>query len=229
MTDLLNPLYLATVSTVDSKGKVKSAAELIASERDAEDKQGALVAAIVQSEGYEGAHQLTAFTKKRFGDPEECPKAKAMQEAWEANKAFIAEAYLSTAERNAIAAYAKKMRELREQYKEAYISELLKLDSALAAKRSASETAAGRLSSFMDKVRKALVKHDKGDADDSETRAKRSKLAIKASHVYAILSSENKGESIDCIAEEYDTLYEMLERWAKADKGAAAYFDKLQG
>lgn len=226
---IFNPLYLSTVSAVDAEGTVQSAADLIAAEREAENKQGSLVAAIVQSEGYEGAHQFTAFTKKRFGDPAESEAAMAMQLAWEANKAFVAEAYLSQAERDAIADYAKKMRELRQQYKEAYISELLKGDSSLAAKRSASELAAGRLSSFMDKVRKGLEKHDSADKDDSETRTKRSKLAIKASHVYAILSSENKGESIDCIAEEYDTLYEMLERWAKADKGAAVYLDKLGG
>lgn len=224
---IFNPLYLSTISAVDAEGEVKSAADLIAAERDAEDKQGALVAAIVQCEGYEGAHQLTAFSKKRFGDPAESEAAMAMQLAWEANKAFIAEAYLSQAERNAITDYAAKMREMRQQYKEAYISELLKFDSALAAKRSASEFAARRLSSFMDKVRKGLEKHDAADKDDSETRTKRSKLAIKASHVYAILSSESKGDAVDCTGEEFDTLYEMLERWAKADKGAAVYLNKL--
>ena len=226
---IFNPLYLSSVFAVDAEGEVKSAADLIAAERDAEDKQGSLVAAIVQCEGYEGAHQFTAFSKKRFGDPAESEAAMAMQLAWEANKDFVSKVYLTETERNAIIHYAEKMRELRQQYKEAYISELLKADSSLAAKRSASEFAARRLSSFMDKVRKGLEKHDAADKDDSETRTKRSKLAIKASHVYAILSSENKGESIDCIAEEYDTLYEMLERWAKADKGAAVYLDKLGG
>jgi len=81
----------------------------------------------------------------------------------------------------------------------------------------------------MSKVRGDLEKYDAGDAGESETRTKRSKLAIKASHVAAILSSENKSEAPDCTGEEYDVLYGMLERWAKADKGAAIYLSKLQG
>jgi len=228
MTDQLNPLYVANITAMVN-GEEQSAGQLIADNRKAEGIRATLVRAITECPAYEGAHQLTAFTKKRFGDPDECPKAKAMKEAWDANVGHFGEYYLTEGERHAIEEYTRKMAEMRQQYKDAYISEMLKFDSVLAGMKKEANDAQGKLSSFMDKVRKDLEKHDKSDADDSETRTKRSKLAIKASHVHAILASEVKGDSVDCTGDEYDTLFEMLERWAKADKDAATYLNKLQG
>jgi len=225
---ILNPLYVAHITAMVD-GEEQSAGQIIADNRKAEGIRETLVRAITECPAYEGAHQLTAFTKKRFGDPEECPDAKAMQDAWDANVVHFGEYYLTEGERHAIDEYTRKMKEMREMYKPAYISEMLKFDSVLAEMKKEANDAQGKLSSFMSKVRGDLEKYDAGDAGESETRTKRSKLAIKASHVAAILASENKGPSIDCIAEEYDTLYGMLERWAKADKGAAVYLSKLQG
>lgn len=224
---IFNPLYLSTVSAVDAEGAVQSAADLIAAERDAEDKQGALVAAIVQCKGYEGAHQLTAFSKKRFGDPAESAEAAVMQQAWEVNKAFIAETYLSTAERNAITHYADKMREMRQQYKEAYISELLKSDSALAAKRSASEFAARRLSSFMDKVRKGLEKHDQRDAPQEKKIEIKTPEAKDGRDLYNLINRENNRKEARWTGAQFDTVYGMLESLAAVDPTAKHFLNKL--
>ena len=224
---ILNPLYVARITTIVD-GEEQSTGQIIADNRKAEGIRATLVRAITECPAYEGAHQLTAFTIKRFGDPEECPDAKAMKEAWDANVGHFGDYYLSEGERHAIDEYTRKMKEMREMYKPAYISEMLKFDSVLTEMKKEANDAQGKLSSFMSKVRGDLEKHDKADAGESETRAKRSKLAIKASHVHAILSSEVKGNSIDCTGDEYDTLFGMLERWAKADKGAAVYLNKLQ-
>jgi len=225
---ILNPLYVARITAMVD-GEEQSTGQLIADNRKAEGIREKLVKAIVQCEAYEGAHQLTAFTIKRFGDPKDSPEAKAMQEAWDANVVHFGEYYLTEGERHAIAEYTRKMKEMRQMYKPEYISEMLKFDSVLAEMKKEANDAQGKLSSFMSKVRGDLEKYDAGDDGKSETRTKRSKLAIKAAHVAAILSSENKSEAPDCTGDEYDTLYGMLERWAKADKGAAVYLNKLQG
>ena len=225
---ILNPLYVAHITAMVD-GEEQSAGQIIADNRKAEGIRETLVRAITECPAYEGAHQLTAFTIKRFGDPKDSPEAAAMKEAWDANVMHFSEYYLTEDERHAIDEYTRKMREMRQQYKEAYISEMLKFDSALAEMKKEANDAQGKLSSFMTKVRGDLEKYDAGDDGKSETRTKRSKLAIKAAHVAAILSSENKSESPDCTGDEYDALFGMLERWAKADKGAAVYLSKLQG
>lgn len=223
---ILNPLYVARISAIVD-GEEQSSGQIIADNRKAEGIRETLVRAITECPAYEGAHQLTAFTKKRFGDPDDCPNAAAMQGAWVANVAHFGEYYLTEGERHAIDEYTRKMKEMREMYKPAYISEMLKFDSVLAEMKKEANDAQGKLSSFMSKVRGDLEKYDAGDAGESETRTKRSKLAIKAAHVAAILSSENKSAAPDCTGDEYDVLHEMLERWAKVDKGAAACLNKL--
>ena len=115
---ILNPLYVARITAMVD-GEEQSTGQLIADNRKAEGIREKLVKAIVQCEAYEGAHQLTAFTIKRFGDPEKCPDAKAMKEAWDANVEHFGGYYLTEGERHAIDEYTRKMKEMREMYKPA--------------------------------------------------------------------------------------------------------------
>lgn len=222
---ILNPLYLSTVSAIVN-GEEQSAGQIIADNRKAEGIRATLVRAITECPAYEGAHQLTAFSKKRFGDPAESAEAAAMKQAWDANVAYFAEYYLSEGERHAITHYADKMREMRQQYKDSYISELLKSDSALAAKRKESEDAAGKLSSFMNKVRVDLVKYDQRDAPQEKKVEVKTPEAKDARDLYNLISRENNRKDPRWTGAQYDALYGMLES-LKKDPTAKYFLDKL--
>lgn len=223
---IFNPLYIEGISTM--VGDVEqSAGQIIADNRKAEGIRATLVRAITECPAYEGAHQLTAFSIKRFGDPKESHEAATMQQAWNANVAYFAEYYLSQGERDAIKHYADEMHKMRQQYKESYISELLKSDEALAAKRSASETASGKLSSFMGKVRVDLVKYDQRDAPQEKKVEIKTPEAKDGRDLYNLINRENNRKDARWTGAQFDTLYGMLESLAAVDPTAKHFLNKL--
>lgn len=237
------PLYLAELS-VEHNGQAITMGQAIQTARAGEGIMAVILAMITSSPDYRSAEQLTAFTKKRFGDPETSPEAKAAYKAWEANKLVCAAHYLTDAERAFVADYDADSAKIKATYATPIVKGIFAGDltdnevTGLAIpahyvdmpKRKAKANAIkGSLSSFMDKLRKALADYDKAQsgAGEAEVKRKATDEEFHAKHAYAMLAKDQKAEAAKLTANERKVLKGILTRMGKADPEAAKLVTKL--
>ena len=237
------PLYLADLS-VEHEGKAITIGQAIQTARAGEGIMDLILAMVTSSPEYRSAAQLTAFTKKRFGDPESSPEAKAMFKAWEANKLLCSGYYLTEAERAFVAEYDKDAAKIKATYAKPIVDGIYKGDLtdnevkglgipehfvAMPKRKERANAIKGKLSSFMDKLRKALEAYDKARAGEgqTETKAKATDEEFHAKHAYAMLARDQKAEASKLTANEHKVLNALLARMGKADKEAAKLVTKL--
>jgi len=237
------PLYLAEL-TGEHEGQTVTVGQAIEIARAGEGIKESMVRMITEAPGYRGAYQLTAFTKKRFGDPESSPEAKAMSQAWDTNKLVCFGHYLTEAERDYVADYDKDAAKIKATYAKPIVDGIYKGDLtdnevkglripehfiAMPKRKERANAIKGKLSSFMDKLRKALEDHDKAHSGEGQTvtKAKATDEEFHAKHAYAMLARDQKAEASKLTATERKVLNALLVRMGKADKEAAKLVTKL--
>ena len=237
------PLYLAELS-VEHNGQSVTMGQAIQTARAGEGIMSVILAMITSSPDYRSAEQLTAFTKKRFGDPETSPEAKAASKAWDANKLVCAAHYLTEAERAFVADYDADSAKIKGTYATPIVEGIYKGDLtdnevkglripehfiAMPKRKERANAIKGKLSSFMDKLRKALADYDKAHNGEGQTvtKAKATDEEFHAKHAYAMLARDQKAEASKLTATERKVLNTLLVRMGKADKEAAKLVTKL--
>lgn len=237
------PLYLAELS-VEHNGRAVTMGEAIVTARAGEGIVASMVRAITSSPEYRSAEQLAAFTIKRFGDPETSPEAKVAKKAWEANKLVCNLHYLTDDERAFVADYDSDSAKIKATYARPIVKGIFAGNLTdnevkglaipphfvdMPKRQAKADAIKGALSSFMDKLRKALADYDKAQASAGETEVKRkaTEEEFHAKHAYAMLAKDQKAEAAKLTANEHKVLRGILTRMGKADPEAAKLVTKL--
>ena len=239
------PLHIADIA-VEHNGQTVTMGEAIETARAGEGIVASMVRAITASPDYQNAEQLAAFTKKRFGDPKKSPDAKAASDAWDANKLKCALHYLTEAERTFVADYDTDLAKIRATYASPIVKAIfgdnlteneeteLNIPAhfvTMPERKRKADAIKGALSSFMDKLRKALADYDKAQsgAVETEVKHKATDEAFHAKHAYAMLARDQKADAMKLTANEHKVLKGILARMGKADPEAAKLASKLEG
>jgi hypothetical protein len=239
---MFKPLYLAELS-VEHNGQAVTMGQAIQTARAGEGIMSVILAMITNSPDYISAEQLTAFTKKRFGDPETSPEAKAASKAWDANKLVCAAHYLTEAERTFIAEYDADSAKIKATYASPIVKGIFAGDLTnnevtglaipphyvdMPKRKAKADAIKGSLSSFMDKLRKALADYDKArSGGEVEVKRKATDEEFHAKHAHAMLARDQKAEAAKLTANERKVLKGILTRMGKADPEAAKLVTKL--